>query len=198
MKFESLIGNLTTREQELVVHSRDAFSHVETFETPREQRKVSAFNGNILSESESDNADDIQKIKAIHRKSQREKAKAITENNFLNRKKSKKVKRFVTQFTDIGKTIENFVEQRSVGADAWRRIGVLTFDGNRPVKEKVTYFKIKKHLEAVYKHTFAYGTVVQLCVPRNKRRFSAKRYRGIAKVTTCQPRKGFQLRYNPD
>jgi hypothetical protein len=116
-------------------------------------------------------------------------------NNDLN---SAKVKRIVTQFPDIGKTIENFLEQRSVGADAWRRTGVLTFDGNRPVKEKVTYFNIKKHLEAVYKRTFAYGTVVQLCVPRNKRRFSAKRYRGIAKVTTHRARKGFQLRYNPD
>ena len=33
---------------------------------------------------------------------------------------------------------------------------------------------------------------------RNKRRMSAKRYRGIAKVTTRRARKGFTLRYNPD
>ena len=213
VEFESLIEKLTTREQELVVQSHDAFCHVEEFETPREQREASAFNGSILSESESDNPDDYltlslhssqaktliqKKIKAIRRKSQRDKAKAIAEKNFLNRKKSKKVKSIAIQFPDIGKTIENFVEQRSVGADAWRRTGVLTFDGNRPIKEKVTYFRIKQHLEAVYKRKFAYGTVVQLCIPRNKRRLSAKRYRGVAKVTTRRARKGFQLRYNPD
>ena len=33
---------------------------------------------------------------------------------------------------------------------------------------------------------------------RNKRRRSAQRYHGIAKVTTRRARKGFNLRFNPD
>ena len=42
---------------------------------------------------------------------------------------------------NIGKEIETFVSERNVGADAWRT-GVLTFDGNRKVKEKVTNVSI--------------------------------------------------------
>ncbi|CAH3156626.1 unnamed protein product [Porites evermanni] len=75
---------------------------------------------------------------------------------------------------DIGSTIENYVKSVGVGADSWRRTGILTFDGNRK---------------------FGYGTVVQLCVARN---MSASRYKGLAKVTCRQARKGFTIRYNPD
>ena len=85
-----------------------------------------------------------------------------------------------------------------MGADAWRRTGVLTFNGNANIKDKVTYKKIQSHLEKVYGQKFAYGTVVELCVARNKRRRSSKRYRGLAKVTTRRARKGFSLRFNPD
>ena len=42
------------------------------------------------------------------------------------------------------------------------------------------------------------GTVVQLCVARNKRRQSAACYKGVAKVTTRRAHKGFTLKYNPD
>jgi hypothetical protein len=69
----------------------------------------------------------------------------------------------------IGKTIEEFVKDSGVGADAWRHTGILTFDGNRKVGKKATFKRIKEYLEQVYKRSFAYGTVVQLCVARNKR-----------------------------
>lgn len=97
----------------------------------------------------------------------------------------------------IGKTIEAFVEESNVGADHWRRTGVLTFDGNIHLSKKVTYERIHTHLEKVYNRRFAYGTVVQLCVPRNCHRCSS-RYKGLAKVTTRRARKGFNVRYNPD
>ena len=96
-------------------------------------------------------------------------------------------------FPDIGETIEHFVEEHQVGADAWRRTGVLTFDGNTNLKEKVMYEKIRQHLQDTYHHKFSYGTVIQLCVPRNKRRTSAKRYMGIAKVTSRRARKKITL-----
>ena len=80
----------------------------------------------------------------------------------------------------------------------WSRTGVLTFDGNVKLKEKVTYEGIRQHLQNVYHWHFSYGTIVELCVARNKRRRSAQRYHGIAKVTTRRARKGFNLRFNPD
>ena len=40
--------------------------------------------------------------------------------------------------------------------------------------------------------------MVELCIPRNKRRCSSKRYKSLAKVTSHRARKGFNLRFNPD
>ena len=98
----------------------------------------------------------------------------------------------------IGQEIESFVQEANIGADAWRRTGVLTFDGNTRVKAKVTYERIRQHLMKVYQRKFSFGTVVQLCIARNKRRLSASRYKGVAKVTSRRARKGFMLKFNPD
>ena len=53
-----------------------------------------------------------------------------------------KISDILSTCPDIGKTMELFVQQHNVGADAWRRTGVLTFDGNANLKDKVTYEKI--------------------------------------------------------
>ena len=74
-------------------------------------------------------------------------------------------KRASRKFPDIGETIERFVQEHKVGADAWRRTGVLMFDGNTKLKEKVTYEKIRQHLQDTITK---YGTVIQLCVPRTR------------------------------
>ena len=74
---------------------------------------------------------------------------------------------------------------------------MLTFDGNTRLPQKVTYERIRKHAQNVYKRKFSYGTIVQLCVARNKRHLSSQRYKGVAKVTR-RARKGFSLKYNPD
>ena len=108
------------------------------------------------------------------------------------------MKGIVKQYPDIGKTIEEFVKSNNVGADQWRRTGVLTFDGNLRYAKKVTYKLIQQHLISTYGRSLSYGTVIQLCIARNQRRRSATRYRGLAQVTTRRARKGFQLRYNPD
>ena len=44
----------------------------------------------------------------------------------------------------------------------------------------------------------SYGTVVQLCIARNKRHRASRTYRGVTKVTSRRARKGFQLKFNPD
>jgi hypothetical protein len=81
---------------------------------------------------------------------------------------------------DIGNTIEELVRKRGAGADLWRRTGVLTFDGNRCLGEKVTFGCIQAHLQAKYKRKFSYGTV------------------RLAQVMQRHARRGFTLRYNPD
>ena len=57
------------------------------------------------------------------------------------------VSKVVNKFPNIGRYIEEFVRSRKVGADAWRRTGVLTFDGNTKAGIKATYTRIQKHLE---------------------------------------------------
>lgn len=71
----------------------------------------------------------------------------ISERNYLLRKKSKRLKGILHDYPNIGKVMEEYVEQRSIGADALRRTGVLTFDGNKDVQEKVTYGRIQEHLQ---------------------------------------------------
>ena len=89
--------------------------------------------------------------------------------------------------------------RKRYGADAWRRTGAITFDGNRKLGPTATYRRIQAYLKAKYQTTcISYGTVVQLCTVRNKRKLSAKRYRGKAKVTWRRSRKGFNMKYNPD
>lgn len=170
-------------------------------------------NGDIVSDSEVEDAECYvglssmssaramelvaKKRKALARKIRREKAKALASRNFLARKVTRHVKTVVDRFPDIGHTIENYVKECNVGADAWRRTGMLPFDGNCKVKQKVTYGRIQRHLQETYGHKFSYGTVIQLCVARNHRHRSAKNYRGVARVTSRRARKGFELRYKP-
>ena len=70
----------------------------------------------------------------MRRRAQRERVKAIHEARFLSRKVQKHVSKILTDCPDIGNVIERFVQERNVGADAWRRTGVLTFDGNTKLK----------------------------------------------------------------
>ena len=162
-------------------------------------------NGEIVTDSESEtefrDLDNLQNLisrrfKSLKRQNQQYKAKIIAERNYLSRA-PKNVENILSKHPNIGKEIEQFVSDRNVGADAWRRTGVLTFDGNQKSTEKVTYDRIRRYLEEKYNKNFSYGTVVQLCVARNKRRRSAKNYRRATHVTTRRARKGFSLKYNP-
>ena len=132
-----------------------------------------------------------KKHKTIHRRAQRLMSKTIAKRRFLSRRVSPRISRIEKECPNIGAVVEEFVQKGNVGADAWRRTGVLTFDGNVKLPQKVTYNRIKKHLEEVYNRHFSYGSVVELCVARNQRRRSAKRYKGLAKVTSRCARKGF-------
>ena len=75
---------------------------------------------------------------------------------------------------------------------------MYTFSGDIKSAKRVTFGLIQQKLKEHYNRHFSYGTVVQLCVPRNKRRRSAKRYKGVANVKYMRARKAFSLKYNPD
>lgn len=195
----------------LIQQSYDAFCASEAEQYPQ-QRIQNAINGDVVTDSESDDPDCyirfdpkseqgkivILKKRAAIKRARRLRAKMIAEKRFLCNKTSKRVSKLLQDCPDIGKEIETYVQDCNIGADAWRRTGVLTFNGNVNLKEKVTYERIRRHLVEVYNRQISFGTVVELCVARNKRRRSAKRYRGIAHVTTRRARKGFTLKFNPD
>jgi hypothetical protein len=68
-----------------------------------------------------------------------------------------------------------------------------------PKKEKrITFKGLAEKLSEHYGENISYGTVVQLCVPRNRRRISAKQYRGVVNVWYQRSKKGFDLKYSPN
>ena len=215
---ENLIPELEDKlddsEMTLLEQSHQAF-HCDEARQKLADHEANALNGLIVTDSESELDPDelldlhdlagervkslvMKKRKSLQRRARYERAKQIEQRNYLGRKVSGKVTGILKDFPDIGKEIEKFVQDSSVGADAWRRTGILTFDGNTRVKCKVTYERIRQHLIKTYKRNFSFGTVVQLCVARNRRRQSAKRYKDVAKVTSRRARKGFMIKYNPD
>lgn len=99
--------------------------------------------------------------------------------------------KILTECSDIiGKVIEDFVSGCNIGADTWRWMGVLIDDGNTCLPQKVTYERIRKHVQTVYNYRF---TIVLLCVARNKHHLKSHRYKGVAKVTTRRACKLLQV-----
>lgn len=203
----------TQQQLDLIIQSKEAYTAARQ-DASDSERTVCVLDGCIVTDSEEETsqlfatANDpmspsakllISKRRlAIQRRKRRLRAKAIVDGRILSRKTSSKIGGILSTCPNIGKVIEDFVSDHNIGADSWRRTGVLTFDGNTRLPQKVTYERIRHHLIKVYNRHFSYGSVVQLCVARNKRRCSSKCYRGVAKVTTQRARKGFNLRFNPD
>jgi len=203
--------NLEENEEQLIEQSRQIY-----LENKRVEEVAEEADGMIVSESgdSSDDAEELtrvnglfgtvakeliaKKVKNLRKQAARTAAKKIEGERFLRRKRSKHTGTILRKYPNIGKDIENFVKSRGVGAEQWRRTGVLTFDGNRKVGQKVTFSRIKEHLEELYDTKFSYGTVVQMCVARNRRRKAAANYQGVAHVTCRRARKGFEIKYNPD
>ena len=174
-------------EKQLIKQSYEAFTAEEELNAPQQDRTCRGLNGDVVTDSESDDPDTYlyttqdsklydavidKKVAKIKRQILRQQAKYIEEKHFLGKCKSKKLSSIPTKYPDIGDTIEKYVQSCNVGADSWRRTGLLTFDGNRKVNKKCTYKQIQQHLEATYHRHFSYGTVIQLCVARNRRRLS--------------------------
>lgn len=127
-------------------------------------------------------------------------AKANIEMRGLNgkRKCSKHAQSVLSRHPEIGEVMEEFVREADVGADKWCRTGVYTFTGITKTEKRMTFKKLEEKLSSHYGEKFSYGTVLHLCVHRNKRRISSKRYKGVANITYQQASRGFSLKFNPD
>ena len=136
-----------------------------------------------------------KKREAIRKRARRHHAKLLAEKRFLSRKVSRRVSKIINECPNIGQTIETIVQEHNVGADAWRRTGVLTFDGNANIKDKVTYEKIRKH--SIWEALLLWHCCRTLCTKEQTKKVS-NGYQGLAKVTTRRARKGFNIKYNPD
>ena len=201
-------SDLTIDEEMRVEVSRQAFLEV--------QRRRSLDGPEI--EADSDNDEDqhwegveitdvlgeetLRKIQSerlrIKWRAERKMAEEIAKTCILKRRIPPSASRLQKKFPTIGKDMEEFVGSKKVGADAWRRTGLLTFDGERRRGKKVTYKSTQAHLEEKYGTKIGYGSIVQLCYARNKRHLSSKRYQNVAKITCRRARKGFSVRINPD
>jgi len=207
--FLSADADITEEEDKQIEQSRQAFLLSE--------RLILEHNNDINSESESDDPEDyagvrfsgnltdpaLQKLvkrkrNIIKRKKRRHFNKLIAEKAILKRKVPPRASKLLKNFPNLGKDIDEFVRDNRVGADAWRRTGVATFDGNLKSGNKVTYQRIKDHLEKKYNTRFSYGSIVQLSVVKNKRRKSSSRYWGAANIRSRRARKGFNVRLNID
>ena len=202
-------NHLTEREKTDLQQSREAYRALEN-------ENVSNYDDEFHTDSESDDPEDwikisqerslpemltkkISKQKAIiYRWKKRRIAKIVASKCLLRRKVPPRVSKTLLRYPNIGKDIERFARENRIGADSWRRTGLLTFSGNTRKGPKLTYNRIRKYLEDKYKTTFSYGTIVQLCCARNKKRQSAKRYWGAAKLVSRRARKGFNVKLNVD
>lgn len=212
--FIERIGTFSFNENEksALQQSREAYKALESEYVGNHDDHSDAFH----TDSESDNPEDwvnisqtkslcenfkkkIAKQKGIiSRWKKRRVAKIVASKCLLRRKVPPRVSKTLSKYPNIGKDIERFARDNRIGADSWRRTGLLTFSGNTKKGPKLTYNRIRRYLEDKYKTTFSYGTIVQLCCARNKRRQSAKRYWGAAKIVSRRARKGFNVKLNVD
>ena len=119
----------------------------------REQDKIAqAINREIVSDSDSEpecpagvstiNSEEgkvliKKKRMTIRRKAARLHKKAKAERKFLSQQMSNRTSKLLQDCPNIGAVIKSFVQDNNVGADAWRRTGVLTFDGNTKLGKKL-------------------------------------------------------------
>ena len=167
-------SDLTDYENRTVEESRQAFHQ-------RQQEDI--IHDQIQTDSESDDPEAwlgvqnvlspkgqalIRKQRAIiQRQAKRQMNKEIATRH-IKKKAFKKVSRTLAKYLNLGRDIEEYVKSKRIGADQWRRTGVLTFDSNvRKNGPKVTYRRIQKHLEGKYKSKLGCGTMDNVSLATN-------------------------------
>ena len=74
----------------------------------------------------------------------------VAKMRILRRKTTKQKRNIVTRHPEIGKVIEDHADACDVGADRWRRTGLLTCGGDQKKEKPLTYRRLQEHLVKHY------------------------------------------------
>ena len=86
---------------------------------------------------------------------------------YIRRRSTKFARDIVSRYPDIGKVIEEHARACDVGADQWRRTGLLTFGAQKKTEKRLTFENLRVYLEGYYNRPFSIETMVELCTKRN-------------------------------
>lgn len=131
---------LSPSKMALLLQSKEAWEAVENDSI--EQRRIErAVNGDIVTDSESDDPSQyigltgpssacgqeliIKRRKAIRRRAKKLHSKTVAEQRLLCRRVLPQVSRIERECPNIGRVVEDFVQEGNIGADAWRRTGSM-------------------------------------------------------------------------
>lgn len=137
---------------------------------------------------------EIARVKSKYRQRYKKEMSKI----FIRRKSRKETRDILRRYPDIGKKMEDYARDCDVGADKWRRTGMLTFGAEKKTEKRLTFEKLRQFLVKTYERNFSIGTVVELCAKKNKRRKASERYKGAANIRYQRAWKGWNVKLNPD
>ena len=189
--------DLRLAEQSRAVYLSEMIQKEIRSETIEQEDEADEVRGKVrISDVDEDHI--LQTLHRIKDKSRKRAKAEIDSSGLFQKESSERTDAVHKRHPHIGEVIEKFVKESNVGADKWRRTGVYTFSGDTKKEKRITFRRLQEKLCDHYDEKISYGTVVQLCVQRNKRRLSSKRFRGVANVKYQKARKGFALKFNPD
>ena len=205
--FAVRLPNLGLHEEELRLTEQSRLAYLENLhqkeldlerlsDSPTDSSEDEHVAAEVKSTSERDSI--TNKLHKITDKYRKKTKCEIAQQRPLQKMVSRSTKTIIETYPDIGEVIENIVQESDLGADSWQRTGVYMFTGDPKKTKRITFRKIQEKLKERYGRHFGYGTVVQLCVCRHKRRISSKRYKSVANVKYQRARKCFNVKYNPD
>ena len=139
----------------------------------------------------------MKKRNQLKKKARREWKRKVNEERLLKRKIRNKTKNLIHRHPNIGAIMERLVRESGVGADKWRSSGSLTWE-RKKVGQKMTFRRLRECVQKEIGESVSHGTLVELCVPRNKRNKSSVRYKSAANIVSKRARKGFDIKINPD
>ena len=88
-------------------------------------------------------------VKRIVRKWKRRNEVMLAKSRLLRRKSTKQKRNILERHPEIGEVMEKYAEACDVGADRWRRTGLLTFGGDQK-KEKRLTAGVQEYLKTYY------------------------------------------------
>lgn len=201
-----LSSDLAAEEDAIVEQSRQAYL--------AQRREKEREHAEVTTDSESDNPEDwvqlrqsqtmnrdmqgeVKEQRLVFKRYRRRLIAKEVDKRFLHRRRiPKRVSKTLQKYPKNRTDIEDYARENRIGADSWRRTGVRCFTGNTRRGPKITDNRIMLHLENKYDTRFGYGKIVQLCCAQNRRRLSARRYFGAAKIVSTRARKVFSIKLN--